>query len=117
MTMYGTMNNLINQKCIPCEGGDKPLTREEFSLYLEQVKDWEIVADMKLRRTFKFKDFNEALNFVNQVGVLAEKEGHHPNINLWGWNKVTITLTTHAIGGLSINDFILAVKINQVISK
>ena len=65
-------------------------------------------------KEFKFKDFKEALNFVNKVGEKAEQENHHPNIYLYGWNKVRITLTTHAIKGLSINDFILASKIDRI---
>ncbi len=106
--------DLTTKKCVPCEGGDEPMTRDEFAVYVDQVKNWDIADDIKLKRMFKFKDFKAALNFVNEVGALAEEEGHHPNINLWGWNKVSITLTTHAIGGLSINDFIMAVKIDKL---
>lgn len=110
-----TLDDLTKKKCVPCEGGEKPLTRPDFSVYLDQVKDWEVVDEKKLKRTFKFKDFVSSLSFVNQIGKIAEAEGHHPNINLWGYNKVTITLFTHAIGGLSINDFIIASKINLIL--
>lgn len=108
------MSDLSQKKCGPCEGGTKPLTKVEFAPYLEEVKDWEVIDNLKIRKKFKFKNFKEALTFVNKVGELAENEGHHPDINLHSWNKVTITLSTHAIGGLSINDFILAAKIDRV---
>ncbi len=108
------MPNLISQKCIPCEGGVAPLKREEFSIYLEQIKDWNVVNDLELERDFTFKNFGEALKFINQVGALAENEGHHPDIYLHNWNKVRLNLKTHAIGGLSINDFILSTKIDEI---
>lgn len=109
------MNKLTHQKCVPCEGGTKPLTREEFDVYIDQVKDWNVTtSDKKLEREFVFKNFKEALNFVNQIGAIAEQEGHHPDINLYNYKKVKITLSTHAIGGLSVNDFILAVKIDEL---
>ncbi len=107
--------NLTQQKCVPCEGGTKPLTRNEFQQYLSAVSEWNVVNnDHQIQKDFKFKDFKHALAFVNQVGEIAEAEGHHPDLNLHGWNKLTITLSTHAIGGLSINDFILAAKIDQL---
>lgn len=106
--------DLTKQKCVPCEGGVEPMKREEFQQYLGQISDWEVVEDKKLAKKFKFKDFKEALAFVNKVGALAEEENHHPNIFIYGWNKVKITLTTHAIGGLSLNDFILASKIDKL---
>jgi 4a-hydroxytetrahydrobiopterin dehydratase len=108
------MEKLSDKKCAPCEGGVEPLTREQFSVYLEQVHKWTVVDDKKLERTFTFKDFAAALEFVNAVGAIAEGEGHHPDIYLFGWNKVKITLFTHAIGGLSINDFSVATKIDKV---
>ncbi len=106
--------DLTKQKCVPCEGGVEPMKREEFQQYLGQISDWEVIEDKKLAKKFKFKDFKEALAFVNKVGALAEEENHHPNIFIYGWNKVKITLTTHAIGGLSLNDFILASKIDKL---
>ncbi len=105
---------LDQQKCVPCEGGTNPLTLSEYAPYLKQVGDWEVVEERKIEKLFKFKNFKEALNFVNKVGAIAESENHHPNIYLFGWNKVKITLTTHAIKGLSVNDFILAAKINKL---
>lgn len=106
--------DLVNQKCVPCEGGVKPLTLEEAKPYLDNVKDWKVEEDgKKIERKFKFKDFKEALSFVNRIGEIAEEEGHHPDLEL-GWGRVCVELSTHAIGGLSVNDFILAAKINKL---
>lgn len=103
------------QKCVPCEGGTKPFKRREFTVYLAQIPEWEIASgDLKIERDFKFKNFKEALVFVNKVGEAAETEGHHPDIFLHNYRKVKISLTTHAIGGLSVNDFILASKIDKL---
>jgi len=102
------------QKCVPCEGGAKPLSRDEYAPYLSEIGDWNVNEEKKIEKQFKFKDFKQALAFVNKVGDIAEEEGHHPNINLFGWNNVKITLYTHAIGGLSVNDFIVAAKINKL---
>lgn len=100
---------------MPCEGDAKPLTPQQFEPHLQQVADWKVVGAVKIEKEFKFKDFKEALNFVDKVGEIAEHEGHHPDIFLHGWNKVKITLSTHAIKGLSLNDFILAAKIDQLL--
>jgi 4a-hydroxytetrahydrobiopterin dehydratase len=109
------MDDLKTKKCIPCEGGLDAMTREEFSKYLGQVKDWSVIDnDTKIEREFTFKDFKEALAFVNAAGEIAEAEGHHPNIYIHSWNKVKMTVYTHAINGLSENDFILAAKIDAI---
>ena len=92
----------------------KPLTRAQFEKYLPQVPTWTVVEDKRIEKESKFKDFKEALAFVNKVGVIAESENHHPDINLHNWNKVKITLSTHAIKGLSDNDFIMAAKIETL---
>lgn len=107
--------DLLQQKCVPCEGGVDPMTKMDAESMRDfHVKDWEISEDSKnIFKKFKFKDFKDALEFVNKVGAIAESEGHHPDIEL-GWGKVNITLTTHAIGGLSQNDFIVAAKINVI---
>lgn len=107
--------DLASKKCVPCEGGDPPLSRDEAENLLKQVADWELVDDgmLKIKKSYKFKDFKEALNFVNNIGKIAEVEGHHPNI-CFTWGKVDINLWTHAVGGLSENDFILAAKINKI---
>jgi len=105
--------DLTHQKCVPCEGGTKPMTMDEARPYLEEVKDWKVEDGKKLKREFKFKDFKEALAFVNKIGETAEEESHHPDIEL-GWGRVAVELSTHAIGGLSVNDFILAAKIDKL---
>jgi len=108
------MEDLAQKKCEPCEGGVAPLTPPQFENYLDQVPDWNVVDNKMIERLYKFKDFAQALEFINKVGAVAESEGHHPDIFLHGWNKVKITLWTHAIGGLSINDFIIAKKIDEI---
>lgn len=108
-------NALKHKKCVPCEGGIKPLTPDEYGAYLRnELSGWIDIDKKMIEKDFKFKDFKEALDFVNKVGDLAESEGHHPDIHLHNWNKVMITLSTHAIGGLSENDFILASKIEDL---
>lgn len=108
------MDKLTDKKCVPCEGGLDPMTRADFEVYLEQVDKWTIREDKFIEREFQFKNFVEAMAWVNKVGEIAEEEGHHPDIYIHGWNKVKITLWTHAIGGLSINDFVLATKIDRI---
>lgn len=103
---------LEQKTCKPCEGGVKPLSGKTLELYLQEIKVWKII-DNHIEKEFKFKDFKTALDFVNKVGQLAEKEVHHPDIYL-SWGKVKVTLWTHAIDGLSENDFILAKKIDLI---
>ncbi len=107
---------MLSQKhCVPCEGGTTPLDKQKIEMYLPVVPDWRVSSDEKsILRSFRFKDFKTTLKFVNLVGEIAETEGHHPDLNLHDWNKLDITLSTHAIGGLSENDFILAAKINAL---
>ena len=108
---------LIEKKCVPCKGGVQPLRKEQIQEYLGQLSSaWEVKDDKKITRKFKFKNFKEAMVFVNKVAELAEQEGHHPDIRIFGYRNVGIELTTHSIGGLSENDFILAAKIEQLIS-
>lgn len=92
-----------------------PLTHAEIETYLFEVKEWSVEVDKKIVREFLFKNFKEAMEFANKVADSAEEEGHHPDILIYSWNKVRITLWTHAIEGLSENDFILAAKINELI--
>jgi len=107
--------HLSDKKCVACEGGVPPLTSEQIRVYSSQVKDWKIAENKKsISKEFLFKNFKEALAFVNAVGKIAEEEGHHPDINLHGYKNVLITLSTHAIGGLSENDFIVAAKIHLI---
>ncbi len=108
------MNDLANQKCIPCEGGVAPLTKTDAEETMKHVPGWTLDAEGKhIAREFVFKDFGEAMTFVNKIADIAEKEGHHPDISIH-WNKVNLNLWTHAIGGLSTNDFIVAAKIHEV---
>ncbi|HEX8932258.1 MAG TPA: 4a-hydroxytetrahydrobiopterin dehydratase [Patescibacteria group bacterium] len=103
-----------HKKCVPCEGGVDPLTPDEYEAFLHnELSGWEDVYKKKIEKEYKFKNFKEALAFINKVGAIAEKEGHHPDIYLHNWNRVKLSLMTHAIGGLSENDFILASKIDS----
>lgn len=106
--------DLTQKKCVACEGDVPPLNKIEAEVLLKQIPGWGLSDDAKsLSRTYKFKDFAEALAFVNRVGTIAESEGHHPDIEL-GWGRVKIVLTTHAIKGLSENDFIVAAKVDTL---
>ncbi len=109
------MIDLAQKKCVPCEGGVPTLPAAAALEFLKELSpEWRIVDDgKKLERKFKFKNYAEALKFVNQVSAIAEAEDHHPNI-YFSWGFATITLWTHAIGGLHENDFILAAKIDQL---
>ncbi len=100
--------------CVPCEGGVSPLTPEKSKEYLESVNNWDLIeGNKRIKKTFKFKDFKKAMEFVNQVADIANAEDHHPNIHIF-YNKVEIELWTHAIGGLFDNDFIMASKIDKI---
>lgn len=103
---------LTSKRCAPCEAGTPPLTQTEAAGYLKQVPQWRL-QDSKIVREIKLKDFRQALAFVNRVGEIAEDEGHHPDICV-SYNRVTLELSTHAIGGLSENDFIVAAKVNAL---
>ncbi len=113
------MSDLLDKKCVPCEGGVLPFDISQIHKYQKKVDGWEIKKDEKeiffIEKIFKFKNFLESQNFVNKVGELSEKEGHHPDI-LFGWGYARINITTHAIQGLSENDFILAAKIDKIIN-
>lgn len=116
------MNDLLNKKCVPCEGGVKPLDKSEAERLLAQIPGWSLILDLsrkpeqvqfgaRISKEYKFKDFIGAINFVNKVAEIAEEEGHHPDIQIH-YNKVLLELFTHAIDGLSENDFIVAAKID-----
>ena len=111
------MSDLAEKKCIPCEGGIPGFDISEIHKYLKMVDGWEVKADEDkiyyLIKEFKFKNFIESQNFINEVGKISELEGHHPDIS-FGWGYAKIEITTHAIEGLSENDFILAAKIDQI---
>ena len=113
------MSDLLDKKCVPCEGGVVPFDISEIHKYQKMVDGWNIIKDKKdiyfLEKQFSFKNFLDSQKFVNQVGKISEDEGHHPEI-LFGWGYAKISITTHAIEGLSENDFILAAKIDKEIS-
>ena len=113
------MSDLLDKKCVPCEGGVIPFDISEIHKYQKKVDGWSLIKNQEeiffLEKEFKFKDFLESQNFVNQVGKISEEEGHHPDI-IFGWGYAKIKITTHAIKGLSENDFILAAKIDKIIN-
>jgi len=104
--------DLLKKKCVPCEGGAEPLSALQTKDYLDEVHGWTVTPDnKKITKDFKFSDFIGAINFVERVADVAEMEDHHPDIHVF-YNKVQIELSTHAIDGLSENDFIVAAKID-----
>ena len=113
------MTDLTKKKCVPCEGGALPLDISEIHKYQKKVDGWDIIKKndeiFYLEKKFEFKNFLESQKFVNEVGKVSEEEGHHPDI-IFGWGYAKINITTHAIEGLSENDFILAAKIDNIIN-
>ena len=111
------MNDLLNKKCVPCEGGVLPFDISEIHKYQKKVDGWDILKNDKkifhLYKRYEFKNFLQSQIFINKVGEIAENENHHPDIS-FGWGYAEIKITTHAIEGLSENDFILAAKIDQL---
>jgi len=107
-------NELAQKKCVPCRGGTSPLSAEQAKPYLAAVPEWRVSADGKqIARTFTYKDFIQAMKFVNKVAEVAEEQGHHPDIHIH-WNKVELVLWTHSIGGLHENDFVMAAKFDKL---
>jgi 4a-hydroxytetrahydrobiopterin dehydratase len=107
---------LAEKTCTPCRGGIPPLTRDEVQRFQAQAPNWELGDNAhRIERTFRFRNFREALAFVQEVGELAETEGHHPDIS-FGWGYVTVSLSTKKIKGLHENDFIMASKIDRVLN-
>lgn len=109
------MNDLSQKHCVPCEGGTPPLSDSKEDEMLKLIEGWLLIRDgtHKITKQFKFKNFKDAMVFVNKIAELADQEGHHPDIKIV-YNKVQLDLFTHAVGGLSENDFIMASKINQL---
>ena len=109
--------DLLKKKCLPCEGGVIPFDISEIHKYQKKVDGWDIKEDENkiflLHKKFKFENFIKSQNFINEVGKISEEEGHHPDIS-FGWGYAEIKITTHAIKGLSENDFILAAKIDEI---
>jgi 4a-hydroxytetrahydrobiopterin dehydratase len=110
----GAMTNLAEKTCTPCRGGVPPLTAQQAEVLRGQSPEWALVEDAhRIERTFRFRDFREALTFVQKVGEVAETEGHHPDIS-FGWGYATVSLRTKKIKGLHENDFIMATKIDRL---
>jgi 4a-hydroxytetrahydrobiopterin dehydratase len=105
--------SLAEKSCVPCKGGTPPLKGQALEDLHREVPDWEVINEHHLKRAFKFPDFMKALAFVNKVGEVAEKEGHHPDI-LLGWGKAEVTTWTHSVDGLTESDFILAAKVDRI---
>lgn len=107
--------DLAQKRCVPCEGGEPPLSAKKMREYLRQVPDWTLSLDGAwISHEWTFEDFKDAIGFVRRVADLAEQEGHHPDIRVFSYKRVRLDLSTHAIKGLSLNDFILAAKINAL---
>ena len=107
---------LLKSQCIPCQGCIPPLNHEESEKLLEQLSGgWQVIDERHIEKEYKFKNFRQALNFVNKVGELAEAQGHHPDIYL-AWGKVKLKIWTHKIDGLHKNDFVLAAKADELLS-
>ena len=109
------MSELAERQCVPCRGGVPPMKGDEITEMSSQLPDWQVVNEHHLRRNYRFKDFRETLDFVNRVGELAEEQGHHPDI-CFGWGKADITIWTHKIDGLTESDFVLAAKIDKLLT-
>lgn len=108
------MNDIKTRQCKPCEGGVDPLDENQCEIYRDLVPGWELAGDGKsITRSFKFRDFSATMAFINAVAIIAEQQDHHPDFSA-GYNHCEVRYTTHAIGGLSENDFICAAKINEL---
>jgi 4a-hydroxytetrahydrobiopterin dehydratase len=105
------MSSLSQKNCVPCMGGVPPLKGEAIGRLLPDLRDWQVVDEHHLVKSYELKDFAAGLSWVNQIGQIAESEGHHPDIYL-SWGKVRVEIWTHKIDGLTESDFILAAKID-----
>ncbi len=114
-TPLGSFGPLSDKHCVPCEGGALPLSHEESEKYIKNIDQWTLLDNKAIEKTFEFTNFEEALEFTNKVASIAQSENHHPDIKLHDYKNVTIKISTHAIDGLSENDFILASKIDQIL--
>ncbi len=104
---------LAEKHCVPCRGGIPPLSPEEYAPLLSQTPGWQVEDGRRLVRSFKFKNFRQAMAFANQVAELAEAEGHHPDLHV-RWGEVRVYFWTHKIGGLHENDFIMAARVDRI---
>jgi 4a-hydroxytetrahydrobiopterin dehydratase len=110
-----TTDELVAKKCVPCEGGVPKYSLEQAQAQLTKLADWRLTHDgQRIRKDWTVKNFMAGMKFFDAVARLAEEDGHHPDLHLEGYRNVWIELWTHAIGGLSENDFILAAKIDRL---
>jgi 4a-hydroxytetrahydrobiopterin dehydratase len=110
-----TTEQLTAKKCVPCEGGVAAYSPDEAREQLKTLSGWRLTTgDKRIRKDWVVKNFMAGMDFFNRVAELAEQEGHHPDLHLEGYRNLSIEIWTHAIGGLSENDFILAAKIDQL---
>jgi len=113
--MSASTQELLEKHCVPCEGGVPALGREQVQSYLRAVPAWKLTEEgTSIRREWRVKDFATALDLFNRIGRIAEDQDHHPDLHLTGYRNVAVELSTHALGGLSENDFILAARIDQL---
>lgn len=106
---------LLKKRCLPCEGGVKPMNRAKAGEYLTALSGWSLAEDaLSIRKEYKFKNFKEVIAFFNQIAQVAEEENHHPDLKI-GYSRVAVELSTHAVQGLSENDFILAAKFDDAL--
>jgi 4a-hydroxytetrahydrobiopterin dehydratase len=110
-----TQEELTSKRCVPCEGGVPPLSHAEAEALTRNVEGWALDSNStRISRSWTMKNFMAGVAFLDKVAALAEEEGHHPDLHLEGYRHLKIVLWTHAVGGLTENDFILAAKINQI---
>ena len=107
------MTELAKRTCVPCKGGVPPLKGKELAALVCQVKEWKVIDEHHISKSYSFPDFVSALEFVKLIGAVAEEQGHHPDI-LLRWGMVGVTIWTHKIDGLTESDFILAAKIDEI---
>jgi 4a-hydroxytetrahydrobiopterin dehydratase len=113
--MTASAQELTKKHCVPCEGGIPALSPADVRTQLAALPDWKLTADGKrIRREWRVKDFATALDFFNRIGRIAEQEDHHPDLHLEGYRNVAVEIWTHAVNGLTENDFILAAKIDTL---
>jgi 4a-hydroxytetrahydrobiopterin dehydratase len=108
------MTDLASRTCVPCKGGTPPLKGTELDALRRQLSGWEVVEEHHLRKVFRFRNFREALGFVDRVGELAEEQGHHPDIS-FGWGYAEVTVWTHKIDGLTESDLVFAAKVDALL--